>query len=212
MSGGGGEWLRVLGVDPGPEKTALAWLSVARTTGIARCREAREVETRHLENVLTDGDNFDPVTGVGLIAVEDPVGHTGAGFNPQPLIDTARVAGRVLGLAYGIQIYSEWDGGVRAMVARAWRGTVLGLMSPSNAQVEIAIHDLIVDAPRHRGNHVLDACGVALAAAWAETGRRRLLSTYARTEIFKRQQQRQAKATAKARATKAARAAARVRS
>lgn len=96
--------------------------------------------------------------GVNVVAVERPAGYIHEHARGAALLETAYAAGLLMGRAEGAGKVAH------AISAEQWRGCVVGLTSPSDAQVKAALGRLLT-LPARSNAHERDACGVGLG--WA---------------------------------------------
>lgn len=177
--------LRVLGVDPGPALTGLALLEFD-----ALDPRPQLIEGDHVKSFPAFIERWVIGHGVDVVAIEQPEGFGNIRFNPQPVIDTARIAGGIewLALAKGIDVV--------CLTARAWRGELCRKPSASDAMVTAAVVDLIREMAS--GNtHVRDAAGAAAVVGFRALGRRPALSMRAEHKLLELGAAQREKANAK---------------
>lgn len=150
---GAGKHVRVLGIDPGlPSKTGGTGWAVVDVMpditgvyvdgGVIRV----DVDPHHITRLITDND-------VALVAIERP---RAAGSGALLLIDTALVAGQILGWSRIASSHTStctsWD----------WKRVLTGHPSAKDAEVKHALSGCVEGLPARTNCHVRDAVGVAL--------------------------------------------------
>ena len=144
--------MRILGFDPGP--TTTAWTPIE----VEGQRVRRWLDHGVVRHPVEIADQLHRQLPGTLIAVETPSGYVFEHARGRALLDTARVAGEIFGIATSL----GWR--VERLSAQEWRKAVVGRANASDGHVRGALAVLIRNMPR-TNNHQRDAAGCALAVA-----------------------------------------------
>ncbi len=147
----------VLGIDPGP--TRCGWAFASREGGRFIYRGGGLVAS-----TVAALDALLAAHPSGLVGLEVVEGYAFAQARSSALVATSAVAGILEGLAKGRQLVK--------LSAASWRRIVLGLRSPTDAQIKEVVGRLVDGLPTRTNAHVRDALGVAIAASWTTRLRR----------------------------------------
>lgn len=153
-----GEPQRIVGFNPGPTKSgwcvaelALADRGMVRFIRGGQCRSIHEEFCRIIEAARPG-----PLHPLLLVGVEQPEGFIHQHARGAQLLETARVAGEIAGLAR-LSGYR-----VAQLPAGKWRHALAGKNNASDALVARACAMFVRGMPKKSNSHVRDALGLAV--------------------------------------------------